>query len=191
MSSDERENLIDDRSELVMSADSGFIEITVHNEKEEEIITSLVLDEVEGTLTDKMKHISSGNSEDDEDDDDDESAEKKEMTVTNLKETFEHLSKSSVDASVKPNWWIRQNSKGEYIIYKSKNMPPGPSKLYKKVSDPKKFLAQLSSDQYKVSINDDNEGDKISETQSTVINNDTSNENIYQNTDKILRVPSP
>uniref|UniRef100_A0A336MQB8 CSON015274 protein n=1 Tax=Culicoides sonorensis TaxID=179676 RepID=A0A336MQB8_CULSO len=183
MSSDERENLIDDRCELVMSADSGFIEITVHNEKEEEIITSLVLDEVEGTLTDKMKRISSGNSEDD---DDDESAEKKEMTVTNLKETFEHLSKSSVDASVKPNWWIRQNSRGEYIIYKSKNMPPGPSKLYKKVSDPKKFLAQLSSDQYKVSINDDNEGDKISETQSTVINNDTSNENIYQNTDKIL-----
>lgn len=107
-------------------------------------------------------------------DDDDESVEKKKMTVTNLKTTFEHLSLVQSEATDKPNWWIRQNSQGEYIIYNSTAKPSG-KKAYRKLSNPEKFLAKLNSEQIREII--DGEDDKIRKIRRNTASNRSNNNN--------------
>lgn len=165
MSLDERENSAVERS------DEGLL-----SSSESELITSTDDD------VDKEIQILSSNKDGNNSDEiatDDESAEQKEMTVTNLKVTFEHLSQLTPDAKDKPNWWIRQNSKGEYIIYNSSGRPSG-TKAYRKLSDPEKFLKHIDSKQIRV-VDD---GDKIRKFRS---NNDSNSDDISnQSDDKTL-----
>ncbi|XP_063707894.1 uncharacterized protein LOC134836635 isoform X2 [Culicoides brevitarsis] len=123
------------------------------NSADVDAVEALIAENVEiiDASQDEITKVASNNNN--EDTVDDESAEKKEMTVTNLKVTFEHLSQISPDAKEKPNWWIRQNEKGEYILYKSKEKPCG-SKLYHKLSDPKEFLAKAQAQQVRVVSSD-------------------------------------
>lgn len=140
MSLDERENSAVERSDDILLSSSG------DN-------NGLMESNIDQELIDNEKDTQSPSINDEENSDDtatdDESAEKKEMTVTNLKVTFEHLSQLTPGAKDKPNWWIRQNSKGEYIIYNSSTKPSG-QKAYRKLSDPEKFLAHIKSEQIRV-----------------------------------------
>lgn len=158
MSLDERENSAVERSDdLVLSSSSSIdlIGLGQDDEGDKEILSS-----------DKNDENTDDNTTDDE------SAEQKEMTVTNLKVTFEHLAQLTPDARDKPNWWIRQNSKGEYIIYNSSVKPTG-QKQYRKLSDPAKFLKHVNKNQIRV-VNDE-EGDKIRELRINIASNSNNN----------------
>lgn len=177
MSLDERENLAVEHSDVASASSSG--------ENTSIVETSFQQDLIENEKeTTKTASSSNGECSDSTATDDESNVEQKELTVTNLKAIFERLSQLTPDAKDKPNWWIRQNSKGEYILYTSSSSKPSGQKAYRRLSNPEKFFAHIKTEQIRVI---DERGDKITtfrrNTASNSNNNDNDNVDISNQTD--------